>query len=451
MQKLLLFLLTLTIICCSNPESPETVIVTGTVDGAQSAMIRGVGLQHEITLKEGGSFADTLVLENDGFYTFSVNRDRTKLYLEKGATINIAKNSDGYVFSGDHASMNNYFVAKAKNVSELRGDSKSFYALSEEAFKVKTEDIKSSNEALLNALENISPAVMADEQKNIDYDILNYYNNYEGAHAFYTDSSDFVISEGFLPKALVDLKYDLTEDYQISSSYRSLAFDHFMDPIFENLDDLADLSPDSLKVLEDIQIPALKTEIADYLGKVAISPVNEKLPELYGFIRGLTTDEKVVASIDEIYEKTKTLVKGSPSPKFVNYENHKGGTTSLDDLKGQYVYVDVWATWCGPCKREIPSLKKVEEAYHDKNIAFVSTSVDQESAHQTWVDMVKDKELGGIQLMADNSWQSDFVEDYAIKGIPRFILIDPEGNIVSADAPRPSDPALIDLFDTVGI
>ena len=61
--------------------------------------------------------------------------------------------------------------------------------------------------------------------------------------------------------------------------------------------------------------------------------------------------------------------------------------------------------------------------------------------------MVEEKSLGGIQLMADNNWSSKFVQDYAILGIPRFILVDPEGNIVSADAPRPSDPQLRKMLD----
>lgn len=138
---------------------------------------------------------------------------------------------------------------------------------------------------------------------------------------------------------------------------------------------------------------------------------------------------------------------GKPSPVFENYENYKGGTTSLADLKGKYVYVDVWATWCGPCKAEIPSLKKVEKQYHGKNIEFVSISVDKASDHGKWKAMVADKELTGIQLFADNSWKSNFVQDYKIQGIPRFILIDPNGNIVSADAPRPSSPKLIELFN----
>jgi thiol-disulfide isomerase/thioredoxin len=142
---------------------------------------------------------------------------------------------------------------------------------------------------------------------------------------------------------------------------------------------------------------------------------------------------------------------GMPSPQFVNYENHKGGNTSLADLKGKYVYIDVWATWCGPCKREIPFLKEVEKKYHGKNIEFVSTSIDVAKDYNTWVEMVKNEQLGGIQLMADNNWKSKFVTDYAIEGIPRFILVDPNGNIVTADAPRPSDPKLVQMFNDLKI
>ena len=140
------------------------------------------------------------------------------------------------------------------------------------------------------------------------------------------------------------------------------------------------------------------------------------------------------------------VTKGKPSPKF-NYENHKGGTTSLDDLKGKYVYVDVWATWCGPCVAEIPALKEVEKKYYGKNIEFVSISVDDKKDYDKWKKFVTDKQMIGTQLYADSSWKSQFVQDYVIEGIPRFILIGPDGNIISGDAPRPSDEALIKMFD----
>ncbi|TCI90166.1 TlpA family protein disulfide reductase [Tenacibaculum sp. M341] len=143
------------------------------------------------------------------------------------------------------------------------------------------------------------------------------------------------------------------------------------------------------------------------------------------------------------------LEKGTASPKFVNYENFDGTKSSLDDFKGKYVYIDFWATWCNPCLSEIPSLKEVEKKYHDKNIEFVSISIDDKEDHDAWKNMVKDKELTGIQLYANRD--TEFTSAYAVNSIPRFILIDPDGNIVTPDAPSPSNPLLIELFDSLKI
>jgi len=137
---------------------------------------------------------------------------------------------------------------------------------------------------------------------------------------------------------------------------------------------------------------------------------------------------------------------GKPSIAF-NYENHKGGKTSLTDLKGKYVYIDLWATWCGPCKKEIPFLKEVEKKYHNKNIEFVSISVDKNK--EAWKKMVDDKKLGGVQLHYGND--NDLSKAYEVTGIPRFILLDTKGNIVDADAPRPSSQKLIELLTAQGI
>jgi thiol-disulfide isomerase/thioredoxin len=153
------------------------------------------------------------------------------------------------------------------------------------------------------------------------------------------------------------------------------------------------------------------------------------------------------------------MPKGSASPVFTNYENNAGGSMSLSDLKGKYVYIDLWATWCGPCIKEIPSLKKVEKEFHGKNIEFVSISIDEgrgykgdaAAAYKAWKKMIVDKDLTGIQLIADKGFSSDFVKEYKVNGIPRFILIDPKGNIVSPDAPRPSNPALVELLYELGL
>jgi len=141
-------------------------------------------------------------------------------------------------------------------------------------------------------------------------------------------------------------------------------------------------------------------------------------------------------------------LNNTQAPSF-EYENHAGGKTKLEDLRGKYVYIDVWATWCGPCRAEIPSLQKIEEKYHDKKIAFVSISVDEQKDYEKWKKFVVEKQLGGIQLYADKNWMSDFIKAFGINSIPRFILIDPTGKVVNADADRPSNPKLQEQLDAL--
>lgn len=154
------------------------------------------------------------------------------------------------------------------------------------------------------------------------------------------------------------------------------------------------------------------------------------------------------SSLQEYYNENLTIKKlnGTASSSF-DYENFKGGKTKLEDLRGRYVYVDVWATWCGPCRAEIPHLKEVEKKYHDKKIEFVSISIDTKKDYDKWKKFVAEKDLGGIQLFADNDWNSQFIKAYNINSIPRFILIDPKGNIVNANAERPSSPKLVEVLD----
>jgi thiol-disulfide isomerase/thioredoxin len=124
------------------------------------------------------------------------------------------------------------------------------------------------------------------------------------------------------------------------------------------------------------------------------------------------------------------------------YNDIDAKPVSFSDFKGKYVYIDLWATWCAPCKGEIPYLKKLEEEYHDKNIVFISLSLDESKDLQKWKDFVKKEGLKGIQMMADNAFKSDIAKNYEVTAIPRFLLFDTNGNIITTDAMRPSSPEL---------
>ena len=127
------------------------------------------------------------------------------------------------------------------------------------------------------------------------------------------------------------------------------------------------------------------------------------------------------------------------------YPDVNGKNVSLSDFKGKVVLIDVWATWCGPCKQEIPHLKKLEEEMRGTDVVFLGVSVDEARNKQKWMDFIKKEQLGGIQIFA-SGW-SKITKDYRINGIPRFIVIDRKGNVVSFDAPRPSNPALKKMLE----
>ena len=137
---------------------------------------------------------------------------------------------------------------------------------------------------------------------------------------------------------------------------------------------------------------------------------------------------------------------GMPAIEFT-YPDKDGKEVSLSDFLGSVVYVDVWATWCGPCRAEMPFLHELEAEYSDKNVTFLGVSVDVAKNKQAWLDMMADKDLKGVQIFADG-W-SQITEDYAINGIPRFMLFDTQGNVSNLDAYRPSSDEIRPALDAL--
>jgi thiol-disulfide isomerase/thioredoxin len=458
MKQLLLLLFAVSFMSCNDAPKIDYALFSGKIANfdAETFSVSGNDIDREIKINTDGTFTDTLKLVQSGFYTLKIGRETSSVYLKNGydlkMTIDTNQFDETITYNGLGATENNYLAAKSLNNEAAKADPVAFYGREEANFKTLLENIRKNNTKALEALEKADQDFVALEQKNLEYDAYADLNTYEAAHAYYAKMPDYKVSDNFLPSELTTMKYEDANAYNNSASYKQLAFGNTLDGIFETIgDDYNNATADDLKVIKDIKIPALKNDVVAYLGKFMVSPSNPNMKDIHAFLVGNSSKDETKKSLNETYEKNKSLVMGMPSPQFVNYENHKGGNTSLDDLKGKYVYIDVWATWCGPCKREIPFLKEVEKQYHGKNIEFVSTSIDVAKDHSTWVEMVKNEQLGGVQLMADNDWKSKFVTDYAIEGIPRFILVDPNGNIVTADAPRPSDPKLVEMFNALKI
>ncbi|MDM1550812.1 TlpA family protein disulfide reductase [Empedobacter falsenii] len=132
-------------------------------------------------------------------------------------------------------------------------------------------------------------------------------------------------------------------------------------------------------------------------------------------------------------EVPKELIK---APDF-SLADINGKRFDLSDFKGKYVYMDIWATWCRPCKVQIPFMKELEKQFHNAPIHFVSVSLDKLEDKPIWEKMVRENQMSGVQLFAGR--EDNFGFDYKIEYIPTFIILDKEGNIMIDRAPAPMD------------
>lgn len=437
--------------CKNESENKEYTILSGKIKNttAKELIIKSIdGFSKNIKIDKNGSFLDTLQVES-GVFALSTGYNYTSLYFKKGDKMTLMiddKNADStFVFSGDQADLNNYYVNKAKIEKDFSGKSSDFLALDEALFEVEMNKHQKELEQNLQAYKNISEDLKTIELRSLNYGRLFKKMLYKDFHGKVIKNEEFLTSADF-NKEIDGMDINSTDDYFYSGDYRSIVNRTISDKAYESFKkDSIPYEKAYLKFTSEIKSEGIKNELLYDNIQSSLSFSTTKKQDLDKYL-SISTNKKHNQQIQELYNTVSKLDKGKPSPNFKNYENYEGGTTSLEDLRGKYVYIDVWATWCGPCVAEIPSLQKLEEEYKGKNIVFVSISVDTQKNKNKWKEMVKKKGMTGIQLIADHETNTEFITGYVINSIPRFIILDPKGNILDAHAMRPSDEESIKTF-----
>ena len=184
----------------------------------------------------------------------------------------------------------------------------------------------------------------------------------------------------------------------------------------------------------DAQIKAFITKQPGTMASLAAIQ-NLSMDNDYQYFKQVTEALKGKADGNEFYESIKTQVQqqgklaiGAPAPE-IALPQPNGEVLKLSDLKGQYVLIDFWASWCGPCRKENPNVRKVYAKYHDKGFEILGVSLDKNSS--AWLNAIKQDDLQWRHISDLKYWQSDVVPEYQIKGIPLTYLVDPEGNIAA--------------------
>ena len=189
----------------------------------------------------------------------------------------------------------------------------------------------------------------------------------------------------------------------------------------------------------------IRNSVADNQMEYILRTMPPNLEEVFeAYKQSLVGHEIPIDILDAMKEAT-SMKAGCMATDFEMFDAN-GKAVRLSDFKGRVVYLDVWASWCGPCRAEIPHMASLYSRYkNNPNIVFVSVSIDENK--EAWKNALNNENPAWPQYIIHNSEQSPLLIDYKIQSIPRFMLFDKEGRIIAINAPRPSDPQINDYID----
>ncbi len=390
----------------------------------------------------------SLKLEKEVILDISQGRGHNYVHVKPGEALMVDTLSSGPTIMGvNEGSKENNYLAQFARIAAEQGKQRTLDFAKSEADSFLLQ-VNQKYEPLTSLVSNIEEdaAVSGGFKASMKYrliaikgnDMLVYGPMYNYWHKNYPEIPDSFYDElktvDYMDPALLTF----AEGRRLGSSWHSRDldsedFDSEADYMEAQLESAMNSYPGSL--LSDYCYMDLTAQEVNFGS--GIDGAGEMIESFRSRVKNTYLNNK----LNEAVEPWMDLKAGMEAPNF-KAVTREGEDVTLSELQGKKVYVDVWATWCGPCIREIPHLKELEAELHEENIEFVSVSIDKEADKEKWMKFVEEKELKGVQLMADGAWKSDVVTEYNIQGIPRFLLIDEEGKILSANAKRPSDPEI---------
>ena len=141
------------------------------------------------------------------------------------------------------------------------------------------------------------------------------------------------------------------------------------------------------------------------------------------------THPETIAKVKKKINSAGAFIVGGVAPDFAQL-TPEGDSLSLSDLRGKVVLVDFWASWCGPCRRENPHVKKIYEKYKDKGFDVLGVSLDK--TEKAWVTAIEKDGLPWKHVSDLKGWKNEVAQLYSVKSIPHTILLDQEGKIVAS-------------------
>lgn len=435
---------------CSRISSGDAVIVLDVSDVTSGEVV--FVCQNEmktVTLDEHGHgeivLPDVEASYVSMFYMADLS-DHALLYVEGGDVLNVRSTAHDFyknlTFEGDKASVVSYL-----NTVKLTALPDEDYALPFDEY-IKKIGAKEKDAVKLMAANGLGKAGIFEEMEKgrIRYSFGTQVLMYPLGHRFYAQDMSYEPDDAYYD--VIETYLEENEHWAGMDQYRDFMLEaaHILDEENRNVTAAYPKAVAQMQFMADrFRSEKVRNALLHYLAYAYVDRFGtDDIQDMENIYRTYVKDTALVSKFDKVCDKWNLAMSGKPSPDF-KAADIAGKEYSLADFHGKYVYIDVWATWCGPCRQEIPHLRALEEKYRDAEIVFVSLSVDKEK--EKWEKMVREEAMSGVQLYLGN--ESPFLDAYQIAGIPRFILLDKEGKIIEKEMLRPSNAATADMINAL--
>lgn len=446
-------------------EIPEKVEYTLPING-----VCNYAFKESVKPDSSGNFAITLTVEKPSFIKIFIPRKAYgTLLVEKGMTYNIKfdLNSNGIKFNvTDKSRKGQTFLNSLPNPGHIQSGVRQFSKdsiaseIKEKINRLKEDELIKFKELVLNG------DISEDFYKLVKLDRECYYSAIQGTIALLKKHEDVRKNNGaFLP----EIKKMWQESFIKSSPttntllcspwYCSLAknfinYNEYTESSF-NIDKLREIYQNGLINTHNIEeskkhltSDALEYYDATYLFHACLQKNYEK--ELITLFEDFRSDfpnsqyskfiEPMVTPIVEYHKKKEEPF--NENIKFIEeYEKKNSLDEAVSSLKGKKIYIDVWATWCGPCKAEFAHKSELKKLLVENNTEILYISIDRDENDTKWKDMIKFYNLEGYHIRTNKALDSNLRKVFGQNGsisIPWYILIDENGKIIKTHASRPS-------------
>ena len=472
---LLLLLTWLTVsYAAANPDTSKTLIIQGKLSNCPERMLK-------ITFEDSNGILilDTIKLNGNGEFYYKTDRltepQRTRLqqnstqinniYIAPGYNLHIIGDATDYRhlystkrITGLGAEVNQFRV-KMDSTLAARNDQTRWYELKLDSMLLYLRSKKKLDDSIMQVV--FGKTASSDKYLNtfkdmidIDNQSMNLYmllqhlemNTYSAAQM--TD----VIKVNTPPRFKKGISND---EYLISEDYKSwllplyLAYNKKLDILRDStLIKNPGYTRDAINRLysNKVKDQQLNRQVESSIHQASsIEQLNSVKKQAAPYLKDLVNPAFKRHLSDMFQKKDQELMLlqiGKPAPVF-KLTSNQGQTYSLEDFKGKILYIDLWASWCGPCREEMPNYKKLVERYkNNPQVAFLGIAVSD--GEKEWRKALTEEKPTWLQL-----YDRDGVvaRSYVANAIPKYILIDAAGKVLNFNAPGPGSPEILKALD----